>query len=67
MALRMASNVVPAGEGLLRSGGGFVRASGAASTCVWAVGMAQTQGTVPVGGQLRWIQWVRQRMANPRW
>ena len=41
--------------------------SGPASTCVWAVGMAQTQGTVPVGGQRRWIQWVRQSMANPRW
>ena len=60
--------VVPAGEGLLRSGGGgFGRVSGPASTCVCAVGMAQTQGTVPVGGQRRWIQWVRQSMANPRW
>ena len=48
-------------------GGGFGRVSGPASTCVWAVGMAQTQGTVPVGGQRRWIQWVRQSMANPRW
>ena len=48
--------VVPAGEGLLRSGGGeggSGRVSGPASTCVWAVGMAQTQGTVPVGGQRR--------------
>ena len=54
--------VVPAGEGLLRSRGGFGGASGPASTCVWAVGMAQTQGTVPVGGQR-----VRQSMANPRW
>ena len=60
--------VVPAGEGLLRSGGGGLgRVSGPALTCVWAVGMAQTQGTVPVGGQRRWIQWVRQSMANPRW
>ena len=60
--------VVPAGEGLLRSGGGGVgRVSGPASTCVWAVGMAQIQGTVPVGGQRRWIQWVRHSMANPRW
>ena len=59
--------VVPAGEGLLRPGGGFGRVSGPASTCVWAVGMAQTQGTVPVGGQWRWIQWVRQSMDNPRW
>ena len=48
-------------------GGGFGRVSGPASTCVWAVGMAQTQGTVPVGGQWRWIQWVRQSMDNPRW
>ena len=48
-------------------GGGFGRVSGPASTCVWAVGMAQTQGTVSVGGQRRWIQWVRQSMANPRW
>ena len=47
--------------------GGFGLVSGPASTCVWAVGMAQTQGTVPVGGQRRWIQWVRQSMANPRW
>ena len=38
-----------------------------ASTCVWAVGMAQIQGTVPLGGQRRWIQWVRQSMASPRW
>ena len=30
-------------------------------------GPASTQGTVPVGGQRRWIQWVRQSMANPRW
>ena len=48
-------------------GGGFGRVSGPASTCPWAVGMAQTQGTVPVGGQRRWIQWVRQSMADPRW
>ena len=42
--------VVPAGEGLLRSGGGgFGRVSGPASTCVWAVRMAQIQGTVPAG------------------
>ena len=37
-------------------GGGFGPVSEPASTCVWAVGMAQTQGTVPVGGQRRWIQ-----------
>ena len=48
-------------------GGGFGRVSGPASTCVWAVGMARIQGTVLVGGQRRWIQWVRQSMANPRW
>ena len=47
--------------------GRFGRVSGPASTYVWAVGMAQIQGTVPVGGQRRWIQWVRQSMANPRW
>ena len=46
---------------------GFGRVSRTASTCMWAVGMGQTQGTVPVGGQRRWIQWVRQVMANPRW
>ena len=34
---------------------------------VWAVGMAQIQGTVPVDGQRRWIHWVRQDMASPRW
>ena len=48
-------------------GGGFGRVSVPASTCVWAVGMARIQGTIPVGGQRRWIQWVRQSMANPRW
>ena len=37
-------------------GGQFGRVSKPASTCVWAVGMAQIQGTVPVGGQRRWIQ-----------
>ena len=60
--------VVPAGEGLLLSwGGGFGRVSRPASICVSTVGMAQIQGTVPVGGQRRWIQWVRQSMASPRW
>ena len=48
-------------------GGGFGRVSGSALICVWAVGKAQIQGTVPVGGQRRWIQWVRQSMASPRW
>ena len=47
--------------------GGFGRVSGPASICSWAVGMAQIQGRVPVGGQRRWIQWVRQSMASPRW
>ena len=48
-------------------GGGFGPVSGPASICVWEVGMAQIQGTVPVGGQRRWNQWVRQSMASPRW
>ena len=48
-------------------GGGFGRVSGPASICVWAMGMAQIQGTVPVDGQRRWIQSVRQSMASPRW
>ena len=33
--------------------GGFGRVSEPASTCVWAVGIAQIQGTVPLGGQRR--------------
>ena len=41
--------------------------SGSASICVWAVGMVQIQGTVPVDGQRRWIHWARQSMASPRW
>ena len=48
-------------------GGGFGHVSGPASFCVWAVGIAQIQGTVPVDGQRRWVRWVRQSMANPRW
>ena len=48
-------------------GGRFGRVSGPASTSVWAVGMAQIQGTVPLGGQRRSIQWVRQSMASPMW
>ena len=48
-------------------GEGFDRVSRPASTFVWAVRMAQIQGTVPVGGQRRWFQWVRQSMASPRW
>ena len=34
-------------------GGQSFRVSGPASICVWAVGMAQIQGTVPVDGQRR--------------
>ena len=41
------------------------RVSGPASICVWAVGMAQIQGTVD--GQRHWIHWARQSMASPRW
>ena len=48
-------------------GGGSVRLSGPASTCVWAVVMAQIRGTVPVDGQLRLIHWVRQSMARASW
>ena len=60
--------VVSAGEGVLWPwGGGFVRVLGPASICVWAVGMAEIQGTVPVDGQWRLIHWVRQSMASPRW
>ena len=44
----------PQVRGCCGLGGGFGRVSGPASICVWAVGMAQIQGTVPVGGQRRW-------------
>ena len=47
--------------------GGVGRGSGPASICVWVLGMAQIQGTVRADGQGRWIQWVRQSMASPRW
>ena len=47
--------------------GGSFRVSGPASICVWAVGMAQFQGTVSVDGQRRWIHSARQSMASPRW
>ena len=61
-------SVVPAGEGVLwPGGGGSFRVSGPAWICVWAVGMAQIQGTVPVDGQRRLIHLVRQSMASPRW
>ena len=39
-------------------GGGSIRVSGPASTCVWAMGMAQIQ--ILVDGQRRLIHWVRQ-------
>ena len=48
-------------------GGGSVRVSGPASTFVWAVGMAQIRGRVPVDGQRRLIYLVRQSMASSRW
>ena len=47
-------------------GGGSFRVYGPALICVWAVVMAQIQDTVPVDGQRRLIQWVRQSMASPR-
>ena len=60
--------VVPAGEGVLWPGvEGSFRVSGPASICVWAVGIAQIQYTVPVDGQRRWIYLARQSMASPRW
>ena len=48
-------------------GGGSFCVSGPASICVWAVGMAQIQSTVPMDGQRRWIHWARQSMASYRW
>ena len=59
--------VVPAGEGVLWPEGASVRELRPASICVWAVGMAQIQGTVSVDGQRRLIHWVSQSMASPRW
>ena len=59
--------MVPAGEGLLRSGGrvsSCVRAR--LDLCVGG-GDGPDPGHGSVGGQRRWIQWVRQSMANPRW
>ena len=57
----------PQVRGRFGLGGASVRVSGPALTCVWALGMAQIQGTVPVDGQRRLIHWVRQSMAKPRW
>ena len=48
-------------------GGRLAACPGLPRFCVWAVGIAQIQGTVPVDGQRRWIQWVRQSMASPKW
>ena len=48
-------------------GGGSFRVSGPALICVWALGMAKIQGTVPVDDQRRWIYWARQSTASPRW
>ena len=48
-------------------GGGSFRMSGPAPIWVWAVQMAQIQGTVPLDGQRRWIHWARQSMASPTW
>ena len=56
----------PQVRGCCSLGGGSVRVCGTASTCEWAVGMSQIQGTVPVDGQRRLIHWVRQSMASPR-
>ena len=47
-------------------GGGSFRVFGSALIGVWAVGMAQIQGTIPVDGQRHLIHWVRQSMASPR-
>ena len=45
--------------------GGSFRVSGPGSIRVWASGMAQVQGTVPLDGQRRWIHLARQSMASP--
>ena len=59
--------VVPAGEGLLRPGGGVWSCVRACFDLCVGGRDGPNQGTVPVGGQWRWIQWVRQSMDNPRW
>ena len=41
-------------------GRGSLLVSGPASICVWALVMAQIQGTVPVDGQRHWIHSARQ-------
>ena len=62
------NGVVPAGEGVLWSGGtGAFRMLGPASACVWSVEMAQIQGTVPVDGRRCLIHWDRQSMASRWW
>ena len=57
----------PQVRGRFGLGGWSVRVSGPASSCVYAVGMAEIQGTVPVDGQQRVNHWVRQSMASPTW
>ena len=59
--------VVAAVELLLRPGLGLLRVLGPTSICVWAVGMAQTQGAPSAAGRRRLIHWSLQSMANPRW
>ena len=56
----------PQVRGCCGLGVGSARVSGPASTCVWALGMAQIQGTVPVDGQRGLIHCVRQSIASPR-
>ena len=56
--------VVPAGEGVLRSRGGggvWPRVRARLDLCVGGEDGPYS------GGQRRWIQWVRQSIANPRW
>ena len=48
-------------------GGGSFRVSGPASISLWAVGMDEIQGTVPLDGQRRLIYLVRQSMASAGW
>ena len=47
----------PQVRGCFGLAGGPCRVSGPASICVWAAGMAQIQGTVPVDGQRGLIHW----------
>ena len=45
--------------------GGSVRVCGPASTCVWSVGMAKIQGTVPMDGQRRLIHCLGRALPVP--